>query len=211
MLQNLPISQPLESPGTNALTKLILLQHLRYTRMKRNPSSTINIILFSLTECFSHSSIHRISVTASISRARISAAEDLKSRWTQTVEKQQLMSVIRHVDLKAPVAVVVGADFKLQMEVESICSSLILHCMVRKKKKVMTAHIFLPTLRLKRTCWENSHEINRERNSGWNDATTCNFKRYVVIQKTHFMSLFWGKYMFDKIVVIEDVRMLLIY
>lgn len=34
--------------------------------------------------------------------------------------------------LKGHVSVVVGADYKLQMEVESICLSLTLHCMLKK-------------------------------------------------------------------------------
>lgn len=34
--------------------------------------------------------------------------------------------------LKAHVSVVVGADYKLQMEVESICQSLTLHCVLNQ-------------------------------------------------------------------------------
>lgn len=51
--------------------------------------------------------------------------------------------------LKAHVSVVVGADYKLQMEVESICLSLTLHCMLKKKKSPMTTQIFLPMYSLR--------------------------------------------------------------
>lgn len=120
--------------------------------------------------------------------------------------------------LKGHVSVVVGADYKLQMEVESICLSLTLHCMLKKKITYDYTN-FLTNVQFKvgyvdwGTCWgETLKRLTEKKEDGQKIILAILIESLSSVRFSIFSQCFEAKYIFDKIMnKIEDVQILLIY